>query len=66
MSSKSKTFYEGYRDFTFGKTNNPYEEDTIEHEEWQLGYDTAEDDEYVLVYNAARRCLQRGRLADDT
>lgn len=46
-----KSYYQGQADYFKGKTNNPYEEDTDEHEYWQDGFDHAHqadiDKEYV-------------------
>lgn len=34
-------FDKGYRDFRRGKTTNPFHPDTMQHREWQRGFDIA-------------------------
>jgi hypothetical protein len=63
---RSKIFYEGYQSYDSGKTNNPYEEGTDEYEEWQCGFDLAEDDAVVMEYRATRRSFQRGYVPNDS
>jgi hypothetical protein len=55
---KSKAFYSGYQDYAYGKTTNPYDEGTDDYEQWQAGFDLAEDDEAVLEYS--RKHTRRG------
>lgn len=64
---QSKEFYAGYMDYGYGKTTNPYDEGTEQYEEWQLGYDMAEDDSTAMehVRKYARHRIQRGSLASD-
>jgi hypothetical protein len=46
-----KSYYEGQAAYAKGKTINPYEEGTDEHEYWQDGFDHAHqadiDKEYI-------------------
>jgi hypothetical protein len=64
---QSKDFYLGYKSYAYGQTNNPYDEGTGQYEEWQQGFDAAEDDEAALEHTRkyARRSVQRGYVSSD-
>jgi hypothetical protein len=64
---QSKEFYLGYQNYAYGKTTNPYEENTVEHEEWQNGFDLAEDDESLVAHNSkhTRRSVEWGYSSDN-
>lgn len=56
---KSKIYYEGYRAYGMGKIFNPYSHaDDESAEEWQQGFDAAEDDEAILEHE--RKYARRG------
>ena len=39
----------GYNDFRRGRINNPFPEDTMQHREWQRGFDKAYSDQLSRV-----------------
>lgn len=42
-------YEKGYKDFERGRINNPFHEDTMQHREWQRGFDTAFADQLKRV-----------------
>jgi hypothetical protein len=42
-------FEKGYRDFKRGRVTNPFHPDTMQHREWQRGFDTAFADQLSRV-----------------
>ena len=42
-------YEKGYKDFERGRINNPFHPDTMQHREWQRGFDTAFADQLKRV-----------------
>ena len=42
-------FEKGYRDFKRGRITNPFHQDTMQHREWQRGFDKAHADQLSRV-----------------
>ena len=42
-------YEKGYKDFERGRINNPFHADTMQHREWQRGFDTAFADQLKRV-----------------
>lgn len=42
-------YEKGYRDFKRGRITNPFHPDTMQHREWQRGFNTAFADQLVRV-----------------
>lgn len=45
---KTVAYDKGYEAFNAGKNDNPFDRNTEEHKQWELGYDDALEDSEIL------------------
>lgn len=60
-------YEKGYRDFQRGRINNPFHPDTMQHREWQRGFDKAHADQLSRVqdneqFRTGSRKLFKGEI----